>query len=161
MSNISAETSSISVSPDEHLGHKIYEPRNPKAIEAINSTTSFFNEIFGPNAAKFIHLMIREEKPSYPGYSQDEIDTSMEAHARILGETARTNPFSLINRVATRTASVLKMIASTKIEGQARGISEPNNMKLKELGKALVLLSNVEKELARKFPEEYLKFRKK
>ena len=64
------ESLSFPIRPDEHLGHKIYQPKNPEVIVQINKTVALFKKEIGPNAAKFVQLLILEERPLYSEFPQ-------------------------------------------------------------------------------------------
>ena len=80
----------------------------------------------------------------------------MGAHARGLQILVERDPFDLWGYANTAQESIIKQIQKTKVEDAAQGISEVNNQRLKELGQAHVLTSNVLKEISTKFPKKYL-----
>lgn len=74
-------------------------------------------------------------------------------------EVAEKNPFEIISEVDRQADILIRMIQTEKTEGSAHGVSDANNLKLKDLGKAAALTSNALREIANKFPNEYLNLR--
>lgn len=63
----------FSVAPDEHLGSKIYTPRDPDTIAEMNHAAFTFSEKVGPKTAKFVQLYLMSESPNYPERTRNKL----------------------------------------------------------------------------------------
>jgi hypothetical protein len=129
------------------LGRKIYSSINQETEAKINETTSLFAEKIGPASAKFVELLLKEDKPPYQGETQNQVNDFILFQTRRFNEIAVTEPLRIYDAVTLRIGLLQKEIEKAKLEGAAKGYSEPNNPRLRELGVALVLCTCAMKEI--------------
>lgn len=143
----------------EDLGKKQYSPNSTKAIEEIKRTMSVFEEKLGPNSARFVQLLIQEEKPNYPKFEQDRIDSSMVSQARTFREEyGEQDPVGLLFYTDSVSQRLEKSIKEEKEHGSATGVSDANNAKLKTLSETSLFVYKVVDEIVKKHPSEYLEY---
>lgn len=133
---------------------KLYAPESQEAKDNLQETLDIWKKVAGPTSADMVDMFIREEKPAYPEYNQEEVDGSLMAHSNTWRERAQTSPSELLNFLKIHDLGLTKQIENEKLSGAARGESEPNNRALKQLGEKKVLLARkmvqVRSELAEK-----------
>ena len=73
----------------------------------------------------------------------------MLAHANVFREVAINEPLSICGFVTSKIEFIIREIEKAKLEGAAKGFSEPNNPRLQELGVALTLTTCAMKEIVK------------